>query len=141
MRWFLVLTGFLILVPFHPVQGALLSITCTFSKNALASLDQKREVKLTLNDQEAMEVVFDGLDSDRPTLSYTIGLVRTKAGRLDVVRQELGIIWLAQSRELGHVDFWTVFLKQKTALLSRHYTDQATTIQRPVGVLSIGTCK
>jgi hypothetical protein len=141
MRWILVLTGFLVLMPFRPVHGALISITCTFSKSALSTIDQNRKVKLTLEDQEAMEVVFDDLDSDHPILSFTIGPARTKAGRLDVIRKELGIIWLAQSRELGHVDFWTVFLKQKTALLSRHYANQATTTQWPVGVLSIGTCQ
>ena len=141
MRWMLVLTGFLVLVLFRPVHGRVISITCMFSKSTLASIDQKREVKLTLEDQETMEVVFDDLDSDHPTLSYTIGPARTKAGRLDVIRKELGIIWLAQSRELGHVDFWTVFLKQKTALLSRHYTDQAMTTQWPVGVLSVGLCQ
>jgi hypothetical protein len=122
-------------------HGQPLHVTCTFSKAALATLDDQHRVGITLDNQEPMEVTFKDIDTDRPRLSFSVGSSITRGGRLEVLRRETGLIWMAQSPEQGDVNYWTIFLKQKTALLSRHYAQDVTTVQRPVGLISMGRCE
>lgn len=136
------LTVMFLFPAFSPVaHGQPLHVTCTFTKAALATLDDQRQVGITLDTQEPMVVTFNDIDSDSPRLSFSVGSSRTQGGRLEVLRRETGLIWMAQSPEQGDVNYWTIFLKQKTALLSRHYAQDVASLQRPVGLISMGRCK
>lgn len=137
-----VLLGILLLfVSIRSADGTPLRLTCTFQDAALATIDNNRAIDIRLDRQEPMTVTFDGLDSDSPSLAFEVGSARTRAGRLEVIRTEVGILWLAQSGELGEVDYWTLFLKQNIALLSRHSAHEAVTLQRPVGMMAMGNCR
>ena len=140
MRSIIGLTALLVCLPFAPAYADRLSITCEFSSAAVGSITKDRLVEITIKEQEPMEVTFTDLNSESPSMSFTLGPVRSGSNPLEVIRKEVGIVWLAQSPELGRVNFWTIFLKQNIAILSQHYTNEPLGLQKPVGMISIGLC-
>lgn len=104
--------------------------TATFYEDAIrggpieASVDRK---------EQPWTVVFAGLDGDRPRFKGTLG-----EENLIVLKRTADAVWLGESPVPGGINVWTVFVKAKTAILSKQYGLMG---GNPLGILSMGKCR
>ena len=133
MKMIIALAGLMLLIS-TPLQATTFSLTCNFAQTVTVFLDKGKKVAVDLVEDEQKEIKFTDLDSESPRIHIGIfNQILTVLGTDPVI----GVLWLAEKRGIGHMNFWTVFLRQQVVIQSEpHYSGDV-----PISKTSMAQCQ
>ncbi len=107
-------------------------LTCKFEDISTFYYDNGK-VKAELDkEKNANQVIFAGLDTETPVMKGNMG--ETPLG---ILKKDSDVIWLAEMTDLGSINVWTIFKKQKIVIQAKQYS----MFGKPFGLMAMGKCK